>query len=235
MTMGLIILGVFTLALFFSFGQHAFRGLGLSVWAAFLIILAFAIGIIVPSIPFGGVFYANVGGFIMPMLAEFALFYVMIKNGTVGRGIVAMLAVVAISVGLLFLMPMNNMGMIVLTAFVIGIVSGSVAFIIARNRAASVFAIFSGVMVADIIFNLVNYFAWGGGAFTLGSSVIFNSMFLAVMCCLVFAEVAVGLGKTSGGSSVSRRKLNFEASDDNDFDALVGEDDEFDSFDDELF
>ncbi len=235
MTMGLIILGVFTLTLFFGFGQNMFRGLKLSVWAAFLVILMFAIGIIVPSIPFGGVFYTNVGGFILPVIAEGALLYLMIKNGTVLRGIVAMLAVVAVSVGLLFIMPMNNTGMIVLTAFVIGIVGGAVAFIIARNRAASTFAVFSGIMVADIIYQLVNYFAWGGGAFTLGSAVIFNSMFLAVMFCLIMAEVAVGLGKATGERTVTRRKLNFEASRDNDFDALVGEDDDFDSFDDELF
>ena len=132
------------LGLFFGFGRSAFKGLGLSAWGAFLVVLAFAIGIIVPAIRFSDVFSMNVGGFIMPVIGMFALLAILVKNNAVLRGVAAMLAVTAATTGLLLVMPVNSMGMQVLTAFTIGLIGGAIAFIIGRTRSASAFGILGG-------------------------------------------------------------------------------------------
>lgn len=235
MTMGLILLGIMMLVLFFGFGRNAFKGLGLSPWAAFLVILAFAIGIIVPAIPFSRVFSMNVGGFILPVLAMAALLVVLVRQNAVMRGIAAMLAVVAVTTGLLLVMPMGNTGMRILTAFTIGLVSGALAFIIGRTRAASIFAVTGGIAVGDLIFCLLDYFVINGLAFELGRAVVYNSIFIAAIFALCLAEAAVMAGRAMGEKRTEKRKLNFEVSEEHSFDESVAEEDEFDSFDDELF
>jgi len=222
MTMGLILLGIMMLALFFEVGRSAFRGLGLSTIGAFMVILAFAIGIIVPSISFGGVFYMNVGGFILPILAMFVLLVVLIRNN-------------AATVGLLLIMPVNNTGMIVLTSFVLGLISGALAFIIGRTRVASLFAVTGGIAVGDVIFCLLDYFVITGGAFTLGRVVVYNSIFVAALFALCLAEIVVMTGKAMGEERTNKRNLNFEASEDRAFKSKSSDDDDYDRFDDELF
>lgn len=228
MTMGLIILGIFAIALFFEFGRKAFEGLGLAPWGAFLVLLAFAIGIIVPVIPLGGNNGMSVGGFIMPMLAMFALLYVVIRSKKVFRGFSAMLAVIAITTALLFVMPTDGMGWQILTSFAIGVISGCVAYLVTMDRAASVFAITGGVAFGDLIYCLIDRFAMDGVPFTLGSSTVYNAIFVAAFVALAIAETAIYVSK-SGRGKVDKRAANFEAGKDDSFD------DDIDGFDDELF
>ena len=228
MTMGLIILGIFAIALFFEFGRKAFEGLGLAPWSAFLAILAFAIGIIVPVIPLGGNNGMSMGGFIMPMIAMFALLYVVIRSKKAFRGFSAMLAVIAITITLLFVMPTESMGWQILTSFAIGIISGCVAYLVTMDRAASVFAITGGVAFGDLIYCLIDRFALDGAPFTLGSPTVYNSIFVATFIALAVAETAIYVSK-SGRGKVDKRAGNFEAGKDDTFDA------DTDFFDDELF
>lgn len=228
MVMGLIILAIFAMTLFFEFGRKTFERIGLPAWGAFIVLLAFAIGIIVPVIPFGGAFNMNVGGFIMPMLAMFALLYVIIRAKNVWRGFAAMLAVIAISTALLLIMPLDGMGWQVLTAFVIGVISGSVAYLVTMNSAASVFAVTGGVALGDLIYCLIDRFAMNGGVFTLGTAVVYNSIFVAAFIALAIAEAAIYMSK-SGRGRLNKRASDFEAANDDVFD------DDSDGFDDELF
>jgi len=228
MTMGLIILGIFAIALFFEFGRKAFEGLMLSAWSAFLVILAFAIGIIVPIIPVAGVYGISVGGFVMPMIAMFALLYVVIRSKNVFRGFAAMLAVIAVTTALLLVMPMNGMGWQILTSFVIGVIAGGAAYLVTMDRAASVFALTGGVAFGDLIYCLIDRFAMGGAPFTLGSPTVYNAMFVGVFVALAIAQTAIYVAK-SGRGKTTKRAADFEAGQDETFD------DADDGFDDELF
>lgn len=234
MTMGLILLGVMALLLLFSFGRNAFRGLWLTPGAAFFAVLAFAVGIIVPSIPlYRGGFYMTVGGFVLPVVASIALIGLLIRHGGVLRSIAGMLAVVAVTVGLMVVMPMGNIWMRMLAAWVIGLVAGAVAFLVARTRASSAFAVLGGVAVGDLIYSLISYFAYRAGVVTLGGDVAYNSIFVGVLFALILAEAAVRLGKSVGSAAATgRRGTNYEAAKDEKFDSP---DKDYDHFDDELF
>ena len=52
---------------------------------------------------------------------------------------------------------------------------------------------------------------------------------------MCLAEIALRAGRAMGEASVTRRKLNFEVSEEHSFDESVAEDNDYDSFDDELF
>ena len=165
----------------------------------------------------------------------FVLLVVLIRNNAVLRGVAAMLSVVAATVGLLLIMPVNNTGMIVLTSFVLGLISGALAFIIGRTRVASLFAVTGGIAVGDVIFCLLDYFVITGGAFTLGRVVVYNSIFVAALFALCLAEIVVMTGKAMGEERTNKRNLNFEASEDRAFKSKLSDDDDYDRFDDELF
>ena len=121
-----------------------------------------------------------------------------------------------------------------LTSFVIGLISGALAFIIGRTRVASLFAVTGGIAVGDVIYCLLDYFVISGGAFTLGRAVVYNSVFVAALFALCIAEIVVMTGKSMGEHRTEKRNLNFEASEDRSFNGKSSDDD-YDRFDDELF
>ncbi len=233
MTMGLILLAITALSLFSAFGRGAFKGLGLPAWGGFMVLLAFAIGIIVPAIRLGDTGYMTVGGFILPIIAAIALAIRLGARGGLGKGLVAMLAVVAITTGLLLVMPTRNMGLRFLTSVVIGIVTGAVAFIIARKRDASAFAILSGLPVGNLIYSLLEYNFLSGEPVMLGWSVVYNAMFLGFMLAVAIAEAARTGKSITSDRATKRRNLNYEAGRDQHFDEERS--DEFDNYDNDLF
>ena len=227
MTLGLIMLAVMAIALFVPFGRNAFRGVGLPQWGAFMVILAFAVGIIVPEIRLGRAGYMNVGGFILPIIASIVLAVILAKVDGILRGLIAMIAVVAITTGLVLVMPMESTGLRALTFITVGVVTGAVAFIIGRTRMASAFAVLSGIPVGNLVSSLIWYFILERGGINLGWSVIYNALFLSVIFTLILAEVAYVSGKATSTNVTRKRKLNFEASED---DNLTDRDDFDDIF-----
>lgn len=233
MTMGLILLAITAIALFTSFGRRAFAGLGIPQWAAFMVVLAFAIGIVVPSIRIGKV-YIGVAGFILPIVSAILIMVLLVQRGGVARGLVAMLAVVAVTTVLLLVMPMRTGGLRVLTAITIGVVGGAIAFIIGRTRAASAFAVLSGVAVGNLVYALIDYFAMNAAAITLGPSTVYNAVIVATMFALTVSEAAAMSGKSVDDYSYRRRAGSFEAGRDEDSNAY-SENENYGGYDDEMF
>ena len=73
MTMGLILLGIITISLFFPFGRRAFGGMRITAPWAFLIVACFAVGVIVPVVTIGSTFTMSLSGFLFPALIMLAL------------------------------------------------------------------------------------------------------------------------------------------------------------------
>ncbi len=230
MTMGLILLAITALALFFPFGRGAFKGLGLPAWGAFMVLLAFVIGVIVPDIRLGRFGYMSVGGFILPIVASILLAIRLGARRGLGMGLLAMVAVVAITTGLLLIMPTKNMGLRFLTSVVIGLVTGVVAFLIARSRAASTFAVLSGIPVGNLIFSLLDYNFISGVEIVLGWSVVFNAFVLSFMVALTIAELARSSRSVVSDREARRRNLGYEAGRDRNFD-----EENYDDVDNDLF
>ena len=211
MLMGLILLAIMAIALFFTVGRLSFKALGLPQWGAFLVLLAFTVGIVVPTIKIRDIASIGFSGFILPIIASIALAVLLVRKNGFARGIVSMLAIVAISTILFLIMPMQSTGFRILTSITVGVITGAVGFIIGRTRLASVFAILSGVAVGNLIYSLISYFALDGGTMMLGMDIVYNSIFVAVLFILGVTAMASISGRIVEEGSYVRRELNYEA------------------------
>ena len=73
---GLILLSALAILTFFGVTERFFRKVGIPDWLAFLLVLSFVIGAVVPEIPIGTRVTLNVGGFIIPAVFIIILFSV---------------------------------------------------------------------------------------------------------------------------------------------------------------
>ncbi len=98
MTIGLVILGIVAVLIFFGVAEKFFRKIGISNPIAFLLVLALVIGAVVPNIRIGSAFEMNVSGFLIPIVLV-VLFSVMVGfNSDLARAFVAMVAVAGVAV-----------------------------------------------------------------------------------------------------------------------------------------
>ncbi len=215
MTMGLILLGICALAVMFGIAKSSYKGTWLTDWLLYFIIIAFAVGIIVPTIRLSDMAYMSVGGFILPVIGFITLFIALIRINDLMRGIASMLIVGAITFGLLLIMPSATTGQLVLSALLMGVVVGTFAFIVARKKTATLFGVIGGIPLGDLIFCLVDYYAISGGMFTLGSPLVYNTLFFSVIISTCLSEIMLMLAKD--GRRRNRRADNFESGRDNDY------------------
>ena len=226
MTMGLIILGIITISLFFPFGRKAFGGMRITAPWAFLIVACFAVGVIVPNIAIGATFTMSVAGFLFPAIIMLLLFPALFVKGGAGRAIIAEIAVTAVSTLFAVVVPVSTAGWQVLWAIAAGISSGALAFMIARTPLQSAYAVSGGIVLGNIAFAFIDFYAYGAHVFTLGQSWFCNAFFIAVAVALAACELAISLTHTANNRAASHRSLRFEVGEDRNFDEAVDEDEE---------
>ena len=216
MTMGLILLGIMALTLFFGFGRRIAQSLGISSVVFFFALVVMAVGIIVPAITPNASLYISVGGFIIPLLISIALLIKVIGRENLASALVSMFAVVIVTAVILMFMPTNTTLLAVLCSLEIGIVGGAIAYFITKRPIESVFALTSGVCVGNLIFALVNYFAWGATTFSLGNPIVYNGLLVAVLFVVCVHQILQMMGKTFDDGNRNRRtRATFEAGKDN--------------------
>ncbi len=226
MTMGLIILGIITISLFFPFGRRAFGGMRITAPWAFLIVACFAVAVVVPLISVGSTFTMSVAGFLFPAIIMLLLVPALFVKGGAGRAIVAEIAVTAVTTLFSVVVPVSTMGWQVLWAIVAGISAGALAFLIARTPLHSVYAVSGGLVLGNIAFGFIDFYAYGAPVFALGQSWIYNAFFIAIALTLAACELSVSLTHTANNRAASRRSLRFEAGEDRNFDDVVNEDED---------
>lgn len=226
MTMGLIILGIITISLFFPFGRRAFGGMRITAPWAFLIVACFAVAVVVPLISVGSTFTMSVAGFLFPAIIMLLLVPALFVKGGAGRAIVAELAVTAVTTLFSVVVPVSTMGWQVLWAIVAGISAGALAFLIARTPLHSVYAVSGGLVLGNIAFGFIDFYAYGAPVFSLGQSWIYNAFFIAIALTLAACELSVSLTHTANNRAASHRSLRFEAGEDRNFDDVVNEDED---------
>lgn len=227
MTMGLILLGIITISLFFPFGRRAFGGMRITAPWAFLIVACFAVGVIVPVITIGSTFTMSLSGFLFPALIMLALVPALIIKRGAARALVAELAVTAVVTLFSVVVPVTAMGWQTLWAIACGISVGALAFLVARTPLHAVYAASGGIVLGNIAYGFINFYAYGAPVFSLGQSWIYNAFFIAIAVVLSACELSVALSHAAANASATRRSLRFEAGEDRNFDDEAGEDEIF--------
>lgn len=218
MTIGLILLAILAILIFFGLSERFFRQLGLNNWVAFLFVLALVIGAIVPNINIGNVFSLNVGSFLVPLIIMTVLMLIMKSGSEVLRGILGIISVAAVAVATRMLIEPTIGALILASSLIVGLVGGMVAFLVGQSRLAALASAMGGIVLGDIIINFLYTFVVGGYTFSLGSNGVFDSIIIASVFSILLYEAINAIKHTTDRKRI-KRALAAEAAEDQDIDA----------------
>ncbi len=218
MTIGLILLAILAILIFFGLAERFFRQIGLNKWVAFLLVVALVVGAIVPNITIGGVFSLNFGGFLVPLIIITVLMAIMKSGAEVLRSLLAIVAVAAVAVATRMLIEPTDGALILASSLIIGFVGGGVAFLVGQTRLSTLAAAMGGIILGDIIINFVYTFVVGGYVFALGSYGVFDSIIIASIFGILICQAVLGIRNTTDRRKI-KRVLATEAAEDQDIDA----------------
>lgn len=187
--MGLLLLTFSAVFVLIGFGLQPLRMAGINTIITFAVILGFSVGIILPNWQINGDLYINIGGFILPLVVFIGLLVLTIKKGALLSSSALMLCCAALATGMFFLLPSNNEWFTIFSSVIVGVVVGSVAFLISKDTLAVLYAVFGGITVADVAYSIVMAVAIYKGAWIMGGSLIYNSLFVSTIFALVLCEI----------------------------------------------
>ncbi|MEG0741611.1 MAG: DUF1614 domain-containing protein [Clostridia bacterium] len=188
MSIGMILLTVVAVLVFFGVAQRVLDKLYLSDRAALLLIALMFFGTLVPNIVIGTVSISP-GGALIPFGV---CVYLLIRAGTAKERIRAIVgavitggAVYALSV----FMPNEPERMVIDPMYVYGLVGGLVAYLLGRSRRGAFICGVLGVMLADIAVAIVNSANGIAQQLVLGGAGVFDAMIISGMLAVLLAEL----------------------------------------------
>lgn len=213
MTIGLILLAILAILIFFGLAERFFRQLGINNWLAFLFVLALVIGAIVPNITIGKVFSLNVGGFLVPLVIMTVLMLIMKSGSEILRGILGIISVASVAVATRMLIEPTIGALILASSLIIGFVGGMVAFLVGQSRLAALASAMGGIVLGDIIINFLYTFVIGGYNFSLGSLGVFDSIIIASIFSILLYEAVNAIKSTTDRRRIKRALVTEAAKD----------------------
>ena len=204
MTIGLIILGVIAVAVFFGAAERFFRKIGVPNWSAFLLVLALVAGAVVPEIRIGS-FTMNLGGFAVPAVIAVISAVLIGWDGELFRSGIALLAAASAYTAVRMLIVPDTTAMTITASVVGGFLVGAVAYLISGSRLGTALAATGGTVIGDLLVSLVYRFFIDGSGVSLGTRGAFDSMVIALVFGLLLSEVIGSI------RSAYRRDAAFEA------------------------
>ncbi len=219
MTIGLVILGIIALLIFFGVTEKFFRKIGMSNPLAFLLVLALVAGAVAPNIRIGSAFEMNVSGFLIPIVLV-VIFSVMIGlNSDLTRAYLAMIAVAGVAVATGMLINVTTLAGQITASVIMGFVGGAVAYLIAMTRLSTLIASIGGIVIGDIIVSLLNYYVVptvAVSSVSLGTQGTFDAIILAAVFGIIMVEAVAAMKRTVNRKRVAKSALNMEISEEND-------------------
>ena len=237
MTIGLVILGIVAILIFFGVTEKFFRKIGLSNFFAFLVVLALVIGAVVPNIKIGSAFEMNVSGFLIPVLLVVIFSAILGANSDLSRAYIAMVAVAGVAVATGMLISNTTLAGQITASVIMGFVGGAVAYLIASTRLSTLIASIGGIVLGDIIVSLLNYYVVSSAAVSsvsLGTLGTFDAIIIAAVFGIVMVEAVAAMKRTVSRKRVAGSALSMEISEENDLSGMemstVVREDEFDDY-----
>lgn len=192
MSVGMIVLAVFSVLVLLGVGQRVLDKMHLTDRAALILMGLIFLGGLAPDIVLGQV-SLNVGGALVPLGV---CVYLLLRTDTkkeVGRALLGSVITAGAVYLLSSLMPDEPEDIVIDPNYVYGLVGGVVAYLLGRSRRGAFICGVLGVILADVAVALVN---WGRGIrqmLYLGSAgamdVVVISGFLAVLLSELVGEV----------------------------------------------
>lgn len=218
MTIGLVLLAVVAILIFFGLSERFFKNMGVPEWLGFVIALALIVGAVIPNIAIGDGFVMNIGGFIIPIIGMTVLAFFIGANWDLARMFFAELSVAAVAVATRVLILPNTSGNILATTLIVGFIGGTVAFLIARSRVATLASVMGGVVLGDLIINFIYVYGIGGYVFSMGTRGVFDSIVIGCVFGILLLEAVATARRVTSSKRLASSTLNTESGEDDDFD-----------------
>ncbi len=213
MVIGLVLLGLVALLLFFGIAESVFKSFGVANWLAFLIVGILIGCAFIPTFTLGAVTF-NVAGFFAPLLFAAVFFALAVKVGDTVRALVttSVVAALFISVWLLIARITND----TVTVIIIGFLCGAVCYLVGKTKISALCGIFLGMPIGEVISSAVSLYVYGT-SMRFGTPATFDAIILAAVTAVVLFESIAAIKRTMNNRAKLRAAENSELSEE--FDA----------------
>lgn len=211
MSTSLTILSILIILLMLGLGQRILDQLRLNDIQAIMLLLAIAVGIIIPPISFGGVVEISIGGFLIPLGICIYLLIMVGWSRDLVRAIVGTILTAGIIYGLEWAMPADPEELLIDPMFIYGIVAGAVAYILGRSRRNAFICAVLGVTMAQVLQFFINLGRGKTTVLGLGTGGAFSTMMISIIVAVSLAEF-FGRAFESACPDKNVKRFNFETS-----------------------
>lgn len=188
MSIGMVLLTVTAVLVFFGVAQRVLDKLRLSDRAALILIALMFFGTLIPNLDFGLV-QVSVGGALIPLGV---CVYLLIRAETTKERLRALLGSV-ITAGVVYamsaLMPNEPEAILIDPMYLYGLVGGVVAYALGRSRRGAFICGVLGVMLADIAVAVVNWIQGIQQTLMLGGAGAFDVMVISGILGVLLSEL----------------------------------------------
>lgn len=192
MSVGMILLTVVAILVFFGVAQRVLDKMYLSDKMALLLIALMFFGTLIPNVTIGRVSF-SLGGTLIPVGVCVFLF---VKAGTAKEKIRALIGAV-VTAGIIYalsaLLPNEPEAMFIEPMYLYGIVGGIVAYLLGRSRRGAFICGVLGILLADVAQAVVNWSSGIDQPLVLGGAGVFDAMMfsgiLGVLLCELLGEL----------------------------------------------
>lgn len=192
MSVGMILLTVVAILIFFGVAQRVLDKMRLSDRGALLIVGLMFFGTLIPNITIGMVSF-SIGGAVIPLGV---CVYLLIRADTAKERVRALAGAVitgGIIYAMSYLLPAEPEQMTIDPLYLYGIVGGLVAYLLGRSRRGAFICGVLGIMLSDIAVAVVNWSRGVSQTLVLGGAGIFDAMvfagILGVLLCELIGEL----------------------------------------------
>lgn len=190
MTVGYIILLVLIFLIMFGAGQRILDRMRMNDIWALVVMIAVAIGLVLPTIRIGAHFEFNIGGFLIPFGV---CIYLLIKVGwsrDLFRAFLGTIVTAGIIIGLEYLLPAKPENVLIDYMYLYGIVAGLVAYVLGRSRRNAFICSILGISLARVIQFIINIASGVESTkLSLGVAGAFDSMIISILIAVGLCEI----------------------------------------------
>ena len=187
MSVGMILLTVTAILVFFGVAQRVLDKLYLTDRTALILIALMFFGTLLPNLTFGNVTF-SIGGAVIPVGI---CIYLLIRADTSRERIRALLGSI-ITAGIIYgvsrLLPEEPEAILIDPMYLNGLIGGLAAYLLGRSRRGAFVCGVLGVFFADIAVGLINWSRGINQQLMLGGAGIFDAMVISGLIAVILAE-----------------------------------------------